>query len=171
MAASAVFGERTGSLKRSKFPEGQIVNAFRQADSGTPVDDLCQQLGIAEQTLYAWKKYAHLGASELRRLRQMEEEHARLKRLVADLSIDKRMLLEALRKKFKAHPPPGTGPVVSRDFSGDLCAGLLLGAVWSSLLVSAHPRKRSVGAAAAYSRSGSCAASVWRHAHLGIATT
>lgn len=87
-------------MKRSKFSEEQIVYALRQADSGPPVGDLCRQFGIAEQTFYAWKKkYARLGVSELRRLRQAEEKNARLKRLVADLSLDKYMLSEALRKK------------------------------------------------------------------------
>ena len=66
-------------MKRSKFSEEQIVYAIRQAESGTPVGDLCRQLGV---TFYAWKKqYAHLGVSELRRLRQVEEENSRLKRL------------------------------------------------------------------------------------------
>jgi len=87
-------------MKRSKFSEEQIVYAMRQAESGTPVGDLCRQLGVSDATFYAWKKkYAHLGVSELRRLRQLEEENSRLKRLVADLSLDKHMLSEALRKK------------------------------------------------------------------------
>ena len=87
-------------MKRSKFSEEQIVYAIRQAESGTPVGDLCRQLGVSDATFYAWKKkYAHLGVSELRRLRQVEVENARLKRLVADLSLDKHMLSEALRKK------------------------------------------------------------------------
>ena len=87
-------------MKRSKFSEEQIVYAIRQAESGTPVGDLCRQLGMSDATFYAWrKKYAHLGVSELRRLRQVEEENSRLKRLVADLSLDKHMLSEALRKK------------------------------------------------------------------------
>jgi putative transposase len=87
-------------MKRSKCSEEQIVYAIRQAESGTPVGDLCRQLGISDATFYAWKKkYAHLGVSELRRLRQLEEENSRLKRLVADLSLDKHMLSEALRKK------------------------------------------------------------------------
>jgi len=87
-------------MKRSRFSEEQIIYAIRQAESGTPVGDLCRQLGVSEATLYIWKKkYAHLGVSELRRLRQVEEENARLKRLVADLSLDKHMLSEALRKK------------------------------------------------------------------------
>jgi len=87
-------------MKRSKFSEEQIVYAIRQADAGTPVGDLCRQLGVSDATFYAWKKkYAHLGVSDLRRLRQLEEENSRLKRLVADLSLDKHMLSEALRKK------------------------------------------------------------------------
>ncbi len=87
-------------MKRSKFSEEQIVYAIRQADTGTPVGDLCRQLGVSDATFYAWKKkYAHLGVSELRRLRPLEEENGRLKRLVADLSLDKHMLSEALRKK------------------------------------------------------------------------
>jgi len=87
-------------MKRSKFSEEQIVYAIRQAEAGTPVGDLCRQLGVSDATFYAWKKkYAHLGVNELRRLRQLEEENSRLKRLVADLSLDKHMLSEALRKK------------------------------------------------------------------------
>ena len=87
-------------MKRSKFSEEQIVYAIRQADTGTPVGDLCRQLGVSDATFYAWKKkYAHLGVSELRWLRQLEEENSRLKRLVADLSLDKHMLSETLRKK------------------------------------------------------------------------
>ena len=87
-------------MKRSKFSEEQIVYAIRQAESGTPVGDLCRQLGVSDATFYVWRKqYAHLGVSGLRRLRQVEEENSRLKRLVADLSLDKHMLSEALRKK------------------------------------------------------------------------
>ena len=87
-------------MKRSKFSEEQIAYALRQADAGTPGGDVCRQLGVSEATFYAWKKkYAHLGVSELRRLRQLEDENNRLKRLVADLTLDKHMLAEALRRK------------------------------------------------------------------------
>jgi putative transposase len=102
-------------MKRSKFSEEQIVYAIRQAESGTPVGDLCRQLGVSDATFYAWKgKYAHLGVSELRRLRQLEEENSRLKRLVADLSLDKHMLSEALRQQVYGPPaaenwPTGSG--------------------------------------------------------------
>lgn len=86
-------------MKRSKFSEEQVAYALRQVEAGTPVNDVCRQLGVSEATFYAWKKkYAHLGVSELRRLRQLEDENTRLKRLVADLTLDKHMLSEALRK-------------------------------------------------------------------------
>ena len=87
-------------MKRSKFTEDQVAYALRQAESGTPVADVCRQLGVSEATFYLWKKkYAHLGVSELRRMRQLEDENRRLKGLVADLTLDKHMLAEALRKK------------------------------------------------------------------------
>jgi putative transposase len=98
-------------MKRSRYSEEQIVFAIRQAEAGTPVGDLCRQLGVSDATFYAWKKkYAHLGVSELRRLRQLEEENSRLKRLVADLSLDKHMLSEALRKKVSGPPAAGSSP-------------------------------------------------------------
>jgi putative transposase len=87
-------------MKKSRFSEEQIAFALRQVESGTPVGDVCRQVGVSEATFYTWKKkFAHLGVNELRRLRQVEDENARLKRLVADLTLDKHMLSEALRKK------------------------------------------------------------------------
>jgi putative transposase len=86
-------------MKRSKFSEEQVAYALRQAESGTPVADVCRQLGVSEATFYIWrKKYAHLGVSELRRLRQLEEENTRLKQVVADLTLDKHILMETIRK-------------------------------------------------------------------------
>ena len=86
-------------MKTSKFTEEQIADALRQVESGTPPADVCRQLGVSEATFYIWKKkYAHLGVSELRKLRALEDENARLKRLGADLSLDKHILTEALRK-------------------------------------------------------------------------
>jgi len=74
--------------------------ALREVEGGRPPADVCRQLGVSEATFYIWKKkYAHLGVSEVRRLRSLEEENTRLKRLVADLTLDKHMLAEALRKK------------------------------------------------------------------------
>lgn len=87
-------------MKRSRFTEVQVAYALRQAEAGTPVMDVCRNLGISEATFYIWKKkYGELGASEVRRLRQLEEENARLKRVVADLTLDKNILQEVIRKK------------------------------------------------------------------------
>jgi putative transposase len=86
-------------MKKSRFTEEQIAYALRESESGTAVADVCRQVGVSEATFYVWKKkFAHLGVSELRRLRQLEEENSRLKRLVADLTLDKHMLAEALRQ-------------------------------------------------------------------------
>ena len=88
-------------MKKSRFTEAQIAFALRQAEGGTPVAEIIQKLGIAEQTFYRWKKsYAGLGVAELRRLKQLEDENRRLKRLVADLTLDKQMLQDVLSKKF-----------------------------------------------------------------------
>jgi putative transposase len=88
-------------MKRSKFSESQVVFALRQAESGVKVSEICRKMGISEATFYNWKKkYGGVGVNELRRLRQLEEENARLKQLVADLSLDKHMLQDILKKKL-----------------------------------------------------------------------
>ena len=87
-------------MKKSRYTEEQVAYALRQAEAGTPVSDVCRQMGIAEATFYLWKKkYGHLGVTELRKLRLLEEENVRLKRLVADLTLDRHILQEVLRKK------------------------------------------------------------------------
>ncbi len=87
-------------MKRSKYTEEQIACALTQAELGTPVSEVVRKMGITEQTYYNWKKkYGGLGLSELRRLKQLEEENKRLKQMVADLSLDKHMLQEVLSKK------------------------------------------------------------------------
>ena len=86
-------------MKRSKFPEEQIAFALHQADTGVSVEEVCRKVGISQATFYAWKKkFGGMGVSELRRLRQLEEENRKLKQLVADLSLDKVMLKDVLRK-------------------------------------------------------------------------
>ncbi len=88
-------------MKKSRFTEEQIVAALRQVEAGTPAVEVCRKLGVTEQTFYRWKrKFAGMGVVELRRLRQVEEENRKLKQLVADLTLDKYMLQEALRKNW-----------------------------------------------------------------------
>ncbi len=87
-------------MKRKRYTEPQIVFALQQAEAGTGVGEICRKMGVAEQTFYRWKRrYAGLGVSEIRRLRQVEDENRRLRQLVADLTLDKAMLQEVLRKK------------------------------------------------------------------------
>jgi putative transposase len=88
-------------MRKSKFTESQIVFALKQAETGVAVAEVCRKLGISEATFYSWKKkYGGLGTEELRRLRQLEEENAQLKRIVADLTLDKQMLQDVLKKKL-----------------------------------------------------------------------
>ena len=87
-------------MKKSRYSEEQVAYALRLAESGTPVADVCRQTGIAEATFYLWKKKSgSLGVPEVRELRQMRDENARLKRIVADLTLDKQILQEVIRKK------------------------------------------------------------------------
>ena len=88
-------------MKRKRFAEEQIAAVLKQAELGVEVKDLCRKFGFTETTFYRWKKqYAGMGISELRELRQTREENARLKRIVADLTLDRQMLQELLKKKF-----------------------------------------------------------------------
>ena len=88
-------------MKASKFTEAQIAFVLKQAEDGTPVAEVCRKAGISDATFYNWRKrYACLMPSEMKRLRQLEEENTKLKKLVADLSLDKLMLQDVLTKKF-----------------------------------------------------------------------
>jgi putative transposase len=88
-------------MKKSRYTDEQIAFALRQAETGTPVKEVIRKMGIAEQTFYRWKKlYGGLGPSEVRRLKQLEEENRRLKQMVADLSLDKYMLQDVLSRKL-----------------------------------------------------------------------
>jgi putative transposase len=88
-------------MGKKRYTAEQIALVLRQAESGTSVTEIVRKLGVSEQTFYRWKrKFAGLGVAEVRRLKQVEEENRKLKQLVADLSLDKKMLQDVLSKKL-----------------------------------------------------------------------
>lgn len=88
-------------MRKKRFSVEQIVAVLKQAELGLPVADLIRQVGISEQTFYRWKRqYAGLESDQVRELKQVVEENARLKRLVAELSLDKAVLQDVLSKRF-----------------------------------------------------------------------
>jgi putative transposase len=88
-------------MKRSKFSEAQIAFILRQAEGGTAIGEVCRKAGISEATFYVWRKqYAGLTLSELKRLKQLEEENGKLKKVAANVSLDKAMLLDVMARKL-----------------------------------------------------------------------
>ncbi|GGZ60722.1 transposase [Lysobacter xinjiangensis] len=88
-------------MRTSKFTESQIVSILKQADAGVPVKDLCRQAGISTATYYQWKsKYGGLEASELRRVKELEAENAKLKRMYAEMALDNAALKDLIAKKL-----------------------------------------------------------------------
>ena len=88
-------------MKRSRFSEEQIITVLKAAESGVPVEGLCRQHGFSRATFYAWRrKFGGLEVDEAKRLRALEDENRRLKRVVADLTLDKQMLQDVLSRKW-----------------------------------------------------------------------
>lgn len=88
-------------MKRSKFTDSQIAFILWQADEGTAVAEVCRKAGISQQTFYRWRqRFGGLMPSEMKRLKQLDEENAKLKKLVADLSLDRAMLQDVIRRKL-----------------------------------------------------------------------
>lgn len=88
-------------MKQSRFTVEQIAHALRRSEAGTPATEICRELGVTQNTFYRWKrKFGGLGTPELRELRQLREENRRLKQVVADLSLDRQILQDTLRKKL-----------------------------------------------------------------------
>ena len=122
-------------MRKSKYTEEQIAMALRQAEAGTPAAEICRKLQVTETTFYRWKKkYGGLGVTELRELRQLREENRKLKQVVADLTLDKHILNDALKKNGEPGAPQGrcaVGPGSVPDFraSGMWCSssGPILG--------------------------------------------
>jgi putative transposase len=89
------------AMKKSRFTEQQIAFALQQAEGGTSVEEVCRKLGVSQATFFRWKKvYGGLMPSEVRKLRHLEEENTRLRKRVADLTLDKEMLSEVIKKKI-----------------------------------------------------------------------
>ncbi len=87
-------------MARKRFTEEQIAFALRQHESGTAITEIVRKMGISEQTFYRWKKkFAGMGVAELRKLKSLEEENKKLKQLVADLALDKKMLQDVVQGK------------------------------------------------------------------------
>lgn len=88
-------------MKKAKFTDEQIAFVLKQVELGTPVEEVCRKVGVSDQTFYRWKsKFGGMLPSDIKRLKQLEEENRKLKQLVADLSLDKIMLQDVLSKKF-----------------------------------------------------------------------
>ena len=88
-------------MKKKRFSVEQITSGLQQVEGGVPVGEVCRQVGISEQTFYRWKTaYGSMLPSEARELKQLREENTKLKRLVADLSLDKAMFQDVVQKKF-----------------------------------------------------------------------
>lgn len=95
-------------MKKTKFTETQIVSILKQQEAGIPTKEICRQHGISEATFYSWKsRYGGMEASDVKRLKDLEEENSRLKKMFADLSLDNQILKELFAKKGWALPQKG----------------------------------------------------------------
>jgi putative transposase len=105
--------------RKSKFTEQEIIYALKQVEAGVPLKEPCRKYGVSEQTFYRWRsKYGGMAPSELQRLKQLEQENQQLKKLVADLSLDKHVLQEVLAKKSEAGAQGDVLAVPARESSG-----------------------------------------------------
>ena len=141
-------------MKKSRFTEEQITYALRLADGGTPVVDVCRQIGVSEATYYTWKKkYADLGISEVRRLKMLEDENARLRRIVADLTLDKQILQEVVRKKrSEGCQAARAGSLDAGALQGERASIVSTGPAAAFGVVRQEPGTRPKRAATAHSR-------------------
>ncbi len=96
-------------MKKTRFTETQIVSTLKRQEAGIPTKEICRELGISEATFYNWKsKYGGMEASDVRRLKDLEEENARLKKMYADLAMDNQILKDLFTKKGWALPQKGS---------------------------------------------------------------
>jgi len=112
-------------VKKKRFTEEQIAYALAQESTGQTIAEICRRLGVSEQTFYQWKKkFGAMGVAEVRRLKQLEDGNAKMKRLVADLSLDKAILQDVLQKKSDSRPAPRAGRVRAGCLPGDGASGM-----------------------------------------------
>jgi putative transposase len=110
-------------MKKKRFSVEQMVAVLKQAELGMPVAEVIRKVGISEQTFYRWKKqYVGMEADQARQMKQLQEENSRLKQLVADLSLDKTMLQDVLRKSSEVLGAPSDGRLFTRPVSGERAA-------------------------------------------------
>jgi putative transposase len=96
-------------MKKTRFTETQIVSTLKRQEAGIPTKEICRELGISEATFYNWKsKYGGMEASDVKRLKDLEEENARLKKMYADLAMDNQILKDLFTKKGWALPQKGS---------------------------------------------------------------
>ena len=119
-------------MKSSRYTAEQIAIALRQAEGGTPVLEVCRKMGVAEQTFYRWKKkFLGMGVAEVRRLKVLEEENRKLKQLVAELSLDKQMLQDVLRKSRRACAAAGPCLVSTGGLRGERASSVPGAHLWT----------------------------------------
>ena len=112
-------------MKKSRFTESQIVNILKEAEVGVSVEDLMRQHGFSRATFYKWKaKYSGMSVSELKRLKELEEENRRLKQMYADLSLEHEVLKDIIEKNYSNKRATGTGEVCNRDTWVERTSGL-----------------------------------------------
>jgi putative transposase len=110
-------------VKQKRFTVEQIVAVLKQAEAGVPLSELIRRVGISEQTFYRWKKqYVRIEVDQVHQLKQLQEENARLKQLVADLALDKAMFQDVLSKKSSALAVPAGGRIPARQLPGERAA-------------------------------------------------
>jgi len=150
-------------MKKSKFTEQQIAFALRQAETGTKVKTIIRQMGITEQTFYRWKrKFGGLCPSELRKLRMLEEETRRLKKLVADLSLDKACCRRSSGKKYEGRGEAPSHFLHARQLSGQRTTSMSCLAAGSRELSPSVYSKGSDRSSAEDSRSCGESCPIWR---------
>ena len=155
-------------MGKKHFTEEQIAFALRQAESGTSVGEVIRKLGISEQTFYRWKKrFAGLGIAELRRLRTLEEENRKLKQLVADLSLDKKMLQDVLSKNFEARGQACCGAGGAGGVSSGRASCLPRSGVFPNDLPLPEQTRSAGRASHPTSRPGGQSCALWISAALG----